>query len=426
MDNNNKKNIEMMPARHSIRDIPLSRRPSYSLPEKQNIKTYNPDDFEQKGTGGKRKIIYLVLAFVAVCIIIYSTLFASGRITITPKSEVVIFDTEITALKEGGEVSFEIMTLEKELSEEILATGEKQVEERASGKIIIYNNYNDKPQRLIKNTRFETPEGLIYRISDSVVIPGKSGTGSSATPGSLEVVVYADAPGNKYNIGMTDFTIPGFKNDPRYSSFYARSKTSMTGGFIGMKKTVDEKMKEVSKQALREKLKGELFKEASSSKTDSFVLYNDAMYVEFESGQDNAKGDAVIIKEKAVLYGVLFNKTKLSSYIALKTIASFANEPVLVRNLEELDYTAKDKEEKPWVTGKVTFTLIGNPLIVWTFDNNELKKETATKLKKEIRSILATYQSIKKADIGTRPFWKRKFPSDIERIKIIEKLDTEE
>ena len=95
------------------------------------------------------------------------------------------------------------------------------------------------PQRLITRTRFQSPEGLIYRIAESAVVPGKTTKNGVDTPGSIEVTVFADEAGDKYNIKKTDFTIPGFKSDAsRFKNIYARSSTDMTGGFVGKMKTI--------------------------------------------------------------------------------------------------------------------------------------------------------------------------------------------
>ena len=58
------------------------------------------------------------------------------------------------------------------MGEIVEATAEKEVSQKASGKIIIYNNYSTVSQRLINNTRFEANSGKIYRINSSIVVPG--------------------------------------------------------------------------------------------------------------------------------------------------------------------------------------------------------------------------------------------------------------
>ena len=53
-------------------------------------------------------------------------------------------------------------------------SGEPKAKLKSSGKIIVYNNFSSEPQRLIIRTRFESPEGLVYRIPESIVVPGKT------------------------------------------------------------------------------------------------------------------------------------------------------------------------------------------------------------------------------------------------------------
>ena len=66
-----------------------------------------------------------------------------------------------------------------------------------------------------------------------VTIPGTKVENGKTVPGSKEVDVVADKAGAEYNIGLTDFTIPGFKGSPKFETVFARSKTEMTGGYVG-------------------------------------------------------------------------------------------------------------------------------------------------------------------------------------------------
>jgi len=81
------------------------------------------------------------------------------------------------------------------------------------------------------------PGGL---LSSAIDISSLFIENGKTVPGSIEVTVYADEPLSKYNIGLTDFTVPGFKGAPQFETFYARSKTPMTGGFTGMEPVVEE------------------------------------------------------------------------------------------------------------------------------------------------------------------------------------------
>ena len=80
-------------------------------------------------------------------------------------------------------LSFEIMRLSAEESDLVTATGISSSGQKAGGKITVYNNYSNAPQKLIINTRFQTSDGKIYRIREPIVIPGM---------GVKEATVYAD------------------------------------------------------------------------------------------------------------------------------------------------------------------------------------------------------------------------------------------
>ena len=116
-----------------------------------------------------------------------------------------------------------MVTTSRTASTTVKATGTEQVSQSASGVITIYNDYSTAPQTLITNTRFEAPDGNIYRIHQGVTVPGATASaGGALTPGTISVTAYADQPGASYNIGQTQFTIPGFKNDPSTASFMRR------------------------------------------------------------------------------------------------------------------------------------------------------------------------------------------------------------
>jgi hypothetical protein len=418
----NEKRMDVTPRNRSIRSIPLTRRRG-TIETRTTLRESDDSSPRPQSKRNPKRLIYILIALVVLFVFLFSTVFASGKLIVSPKFERAVFDSEILSTKDSSSLPFEIMTIEKTASKEVKAAGEKFVEERATGKIIIYNNFDTKPQRLIKNTRFESSDGLIYRIGDSVDVPGKTTVNGESVAGSIEVTVFADAPGSNYNIGLTDFTVPGFKGTAQFDNFYARSKTPMTGGFSGNRKIVSESDKNAAIAELQEKLRSNLFQEASSSKTDGYVIFNDSIFIEFENLPDESKGDNVVINQKAILYGVIFDKKKLSSFVASKTIASYSGQDVLIENLDEMDFTTINKQQShPWQTGEITFNLLGNPVIVWQFDEAKLKEDLAGSLKKDARAILTTYPSIERAEINLSPFWKRSFPDSPNKIRIVKRM----
>ncbi|MDP6387693.1 MAG: hypothetical protein QGG63_00180 [Candidatus Pacebacteria bacterium] len=411
------------PKKRTIRNIQSSHA-RVQRPQKME------DDFEYDAGYGrvirKPHSSRIALWFVAVIVIIvlvlaFSLLFSGAKVIITPKQNRTLIDVSSVAVLDGSaeELSYEIMTIEETSSKKIAATGREEIEEKASGRIVIFNDFNTSSQRLIKNTRFETSEGLIYRINKSVVVPGQKTEDGEKVPGSVEVTVYADEAGEGFNIGLMDFTIPGFKGSPRFAKFYARSKTPMTGGFVGEKLTADPAEAEKAKNEIHTELREQLLAEAFSQKPDEFYLFEDIIFIEFESQPDAESGNEVEIIEQATLYGVLFEKQKFAEYIAKKTLAEFDEGPVRIADTSTLAVNAQDKEEaRPWEDGEFKFTMKGNAHIVWIFDEEKLKSDLSGRAKAALLTILTGYPSIGQAEVILRPVWKRSFPDKTSKIKI--------
>lgn len=409
------------PKKRSIRNI----KNSHTEEQKSNS-DYNLEYNNTKRTRPFRFAIwFMVLIIIIVFVLAFSLLFSGAKVTVSPKQSSTVVDARFTTAINAdiGELSYEIMTIEKSSSKKIPASGREKIEERASGKIIIYNNFNSLSQRLIKNTRFETPEGLVYRINKSVVVPGQSVKDGEKIPGSIEVTVYADEVGEKYNIGLVDFTIPGFKGSPRFEGFYARSKTSMEGGFVGEKLIANPAELKNTQEELRAELKKQIINEALLQKPDNFYLFEDAIFVEFESMPTQQSGDEVEVIEKTVLYGVLFDKEEFAKYLAKNTIILSGDEPVEIFDINTLTLTILNKEDsRPWEDQEFEFELKGNARIIWVFDEDKLKQDLSGRAKKALITILSGYPSIEEAEVVLIPFWKRSFPDDVNKIKIQKKV----
>ncbi|MEK7179380.1 MAG: hypothetical protein AAB727_03970 [Patescibacteria group bacterium] len=384
---------------------------------------------ESHDGGENRRFLIWGAAALALLFVLFAifSLLEKATIKITPKQERASLEAPFSAFRGGTSLTglpFEVMRLEGAEAKRLPTTEVKNVAEKASGEVTIFNNYNSQSQRLIKNTRFKTPEGLIYRIQESVVIPGQKKTGGETVPGSVTVTVYADEPGEKYNIGLTDFTIPGFSGTPRFDAFYARSKTPMAGGFEGIVKTVSDEKRRIAEDELKKILREKLFEEAMSQKPDDLVLYPDAVFISFAPSKRKAEADIgkneVEIGVTGTLEAFIFRSDALSDIIGRAIIPSLpADQSVTVRNLDELTFTLHDKDiVKPDIVKTISFSLKGAPYIVWGFDEEALKKDTVGVSKDAFKALLDGYPAIQKAEVILRPFWKRSFPENIERVEI--------
>ncbi len=428
--------IKPQSERRSVRNIAIDRPQTTSqstdtatapgFSKESSLPPMPPSSFPRIPRTTSHTTWYIVGGVVLAIILVFvvGSFFAGAHVAITPRYAVVNLDSTFTAYRDPapGAVGFEIVEVSKESSRSVKATGEERIERPASGKIVVYNNYDDKPQKLIKNTRFETPDGKIYRIQESITVPGQTKDASGQTvPGSVEATVFADSAGESYNIDLTDFTIPGFKegNDPRYNAFYARSKTAMTGGFAGTVKTASDADTKAAEAEIDAELRESLKTDATVGLAEGFVVLPESAQYSFESlpNKEGENGN-VMIARKGTLTLLAVNKDAIASAAAAERIAGYAGESVTFSDTDELSFQIVTEPFDIVSATATDIRVTGPSTLVWTFDAEDIKGKLATKSRSDASGVFSTYPGIEKADIVIRPFWKRSFPSDTADIEI--------
>ncbi|MCR4311377.1 MAG: hypothetical protein NUV54_02310 [Candidatus Taylorbacteria bacterium] len=415
--------------RNSIRDISSSYTRQAGVTEtilNEPRSAPSPRGGGSAGTNKSRRNLWIVSIVCALILVfILGNLFSSATVTVTQRSEQVSVRLDMTAKTntQNGELSFTTLTLTDDAEERVVADVEKKVEAKASGKIVVYNDYTTGAQRLIKNTRFETPDGLIYRIPESITIPGRHTVSGQVVPGSVEVTVYADMPGEEYNIGLTDFTVPGFKSDSnRFASFYGRSKTPMTGGKIGIEKTTSNTVLSDVKDRLQSTLLKKVITDAREQVPDDSLFFDTSYAIRYEEMPTGSVGadNMLTIRQRAFVTVFLFRRDELASVIAKSAVKDYDGLPVTVGNVEKLSFTLISAPTPETAsTGPVHFTLRGSTSVVWQFDERTFQDGLAGNSKDELVNVASKYPSILKADVVLRPFWKGSFPDNPQDISIV-------
>lgn len=423
----------------------VTRRPSFALEphpatpvfEESHRIEKNPF-FEKRRNGGeapqstsKRSGPHLFvwgMGLLAITGAVFAVLnyASSATIEVTPFVQNVKLEHEFTAVKAAteGELAFQFLSLNEEKTAEVPATIEKKIQKKASGKVIIYNAYSSNSQRLIKNTRLESVDHKIFRINDSVVVPGaKMSGGKVLEPGSIEAVVYADAPGKEYNIGLADFTIPGFKGDPRYGKFSARSKVDspLAGGFSGTIKIPTDEAITLAQVNLKEQLKNIVIEKARGQVPYGTSFFPGSMILRFEEVPQEFSADAVASVTMRATVSVFFFDTEfITQQIARITLKNYKNMPLTLPNISALTFTFLDPVDKVVLDDltQIRFRLDGETLFKGYIDETKLITEIAGKDKKNFQTIITGQSNIKKASAVVRPVWKNTFPVDPKRISI--------
>ncbi|MEI6843375.1 MAG: hypothetical protein WCK48_02625 [bacterium] len=408
----------------------VEKKPEIDMSEKPDIPehlTYKYEYDEPKRPS--KKILYFSTGVLLLAIAFgISAFFKSATIRVTPQSKDVPFDETFIANKDsaGNSLSYQIVTVSKDVNEDVSATGQQKVSKKAQGKIIVYNT-NTTAQKLVANTRFQTPEGLIFLSASAVTVPGSQMKSGKSVAGSVEVVVVAKEAGDTYNIGMKDFTIPGFKGTAKFTQVYARSKTEMSGGFVGMQKTVSQDALSQADTDLEVKLRTSLSNEILSQIPADFILYKESISYSFipaEVGAEASSTNDAIVQKKGTATAIIFDKGSLSRSIINKVLPDATNDPVKITNLDSFQFSLPDGSTfNPGSSVSLSFNLKGNANFVWTFDENKLQADLFGLKKSTALSLISTYPSIKEAWIETKPFWNTTIPMDSKKVTFINTLE---
>lgn len=373
--------------------------------------------------GGLLIKVGIVLVLLAIVAIITTMFLRGADIVLYPKhkSVTVQADFEAQTTPAAGELGYELLTLEAEAERQVNATGKEEVSERAEGTITIYNSFSEDSVRLVKNTRFESPDGLIFKITESAVVPGYSESDAEKVPGSITAEVFADDTGDEYNLPPTRFTVPGFEGEPEFDGIYAESNQAFTGGFEGEKYIIDNTELDTAKTSLHAELREALKARLESERPAGFVLYDDAVTFSFDSLPSTDDGDGLAtIKERGRLHVPIFNTNEFAAYIAQKTVAGYEGESVHIENPLEMGFRYDTASSTSSISSEDTirFKLSGDIILVWDFDEEQLKNDLAGLSKSALPTVLSGYTAIEKAEATIRPFWKRSFPEDTKYINL--------
>ena len=172
-----------------------------------------------------------------------SAFFDHADITINFKQTPWSYQNNFTASKNAvginpsnNTIPAQVFTSTKNVTESFPGSSVQQVSQKAQGTITIYNAYGASSQELVATTRFLTPDGKIFRITQNVTVPGETKTANGTlAPSSITAPIVADQAGPDYNVGpVAKLSIPGFdSNSALEAGFYGVITASTTGGFIG-------------------------------------------------------------------------------------------------------------------------------------------------------------------------------------------------
>lgn len=433
---------DIRPAQRARSDVQTARDDDTSTDSKQatrNIKkksTRRRNTKASNGRAGGRGMKYLVVALGVAALgvwLFFAVFLEHATIAVQVKNYEATLDATFTSYTnpDAEQLGFEVLTLSAEGERQVDATGTTQVQTQATGTIVIQNRTSES-QRLIKNTRFRSPEGLVFRIDESVVVPAATTAENGDTqPGEVTTDVFADEPGEEYNLAPTEFVIPGYQEggfETLFEQVTAYSDAPMRGGFDGTRYAVASSTRKNARAAIHEELEDALFSRAQEEQPAGFILFSESVQFNYESlPTEEANGNQVVLKERVTLEAPLFARTELAEAIARATYPGYEGSTVTLKDDQALGFSYASATSSPAQlanSDQIEFILEGKPIILWTFDEEALKDDLSGAAKTALNAVLSAYPAIERAEATIRPFWKRAFPEDADKISVVnEKVD---
>ncbi len=322
------------------------------------------------------------------------------------------------------------------------STGKKISERGAnsSGKITIINTQpNIWP--LIAETRFQTEDGLVYRIKGPVTVPAANSSGY----GKLEAFVTADPTdsygalvGERGNIDPTKFFLPGLKEDSR-SKIYAESSEPMTGGITDFVSFISPEDIEAARARINDELLKDAVEQLRIAVSDKTKLVEGATVYTLLEGEGAIKvGDVTAnvptnlqgqeLKEFSVsgsvfVTGVYYDHDQMLEIMKSELMLKKSPQKELLRiNEDSTSYRIFEWNE---AQGKIKLTANIKGIEQYEIDPD---KENGERLLKKIQDHIAgkdidtaktfiqNLPEINKVEIDSWPAWAPTIPSITENI----------
>lgn len=415
---------------------------SYLTDRKKNRLKNEPFHLYLPG-GNKKFITGLVGVSVLVLGIIIYVALPGATVSIEPASSVLTKAVNITLQNNPTDVNaLKSYPLEAdtELTISHHASGIVSEGADASGYLTIINTTSQE-WPLVATTRFQTEDGLIFRIQEDVTVPAAT-TGAH---GSVEAFVVADdtdangtAIGERGNIGPSHFVLPGLREDSQ-NELYADSYDYMTGGETVVSALVTEDdivaARDKLESQLEEKVLSALRKEAlSESNTsgvtldlleDSDVLIYGTASIDMPYELVGQEMEEFDISGNMSISGVAYDQDALLLILKSAIMAGTTPGKQLIR-IEEDSVSTSVLESEP-ASNYYKFTAQIQGVEEYEIDpeleggstlSKKIKEHIAGKTVEEAESYVQNLPEVNSVDIKLWPTWSPTIPTLPENIKI--------
>lgn len=368
---------------------------------------------EDVGGENTKKMIF---GFIFVCLLVLLGVglflyVPSAKITLEPKVETEKIDVSIqgtndTPLGNDPAIPIRVMDIVQDSKLSFDSSGRSaSFGQKARGSVVIYNEFSNEPQQLMSTTRLQSMDGKIFRLSQSVTVPGTTVVGGETKPGAITAEIIADQPGSDYNIDPTTFSIPGFLGGPKFDKFAAKSTVAMSGGTSNSDGSLAVSQQDLdnAKTKTEADAKSKIEDAIRSQLQPGEVFLAQAEKIIISKSQASAKADDMVEKfdynATASVHALVFSEGDVKK-IVQQAVDKGGKPEGVTESITKIDYGSAEPD-----FDKNTLNLKVHGEISLTSDINlqQVKRELLGKDSSQIESVLKKYSSIKSVNVEINP-----------------------
>ncbi len=397
--------------------------------EAKEYSTQEEPKFKHKLQGRKTHRLLWGAGVLSLLIlfIVASTVFARLTVNLKLRHEGVAlkdisaaFDTSVSKLLLVPRVvPAQKFELSKTILEEFESTGKKNVEEKARGKVKLYNAFSSSPQALVASTRFVTDSGIVLRLSKSVIVPGAKIEEAKIVPLFLEVELVADEAGDRGNLSEgVNLKIPGFKGTAKYDGFYAITSASFSGGYKGEARVATLEDLKKAQEKVTQRVYKELEEEIVRKIPPDFTLIDQLRQIEITKvvvPKVEARLDRFSVEARATAKVIVFRKGDVKTLVQSIVIPE-REAKELVEGATNIQYIVRNID---FSKGRADIVLTGEVMTKAKISTNEFAGLIQGRKERSILEALRARSELATFSISFFPPWRFTAPQDPQRIKFI-------
>ena len=387
---------------------------------------YAVSDFPRKKKLSRRIVFWCLLLLVVALggAYVAGAFFSRAKITLrfekTPWEHTGAFTASVGATKSDiprSIIPAQLFEETKTATQFFPATGRSTSSEKARGKITVLNAYSSAPQTLVATTRFETPDGKIYRLDSQIVVPGAKITNGKIEPASSKADVTADKPGPEFNVGRVErLSIPGFKGSAKFNGFYGVLEDGTSGGSLGDRPVPSDGDVTKGREKTEEVLRSAFQITFLSVIPGEFKVPSEASLFSVSKMVVNRTVDTegnFSILGSAAFKALAFREGDLA--IALEAKASGDDSEKMIEGLS-LTYT----DIRPDFTKKtLSFSVAARGNITSRFSADAWKSSILGKSEADAEKTILALPGLVDAKVSLWPKWLSSLPADAQKVTVV-------